>query len=72
MLIFFTVIIGLIFIGDIFLGKSINDIMFGVILIVIFWVFLYGLRRFGFQLGQQDKTAMIEFIENLFANYKVS
>ena len=72
MLIFFTVIIGLIFIGNILSGKSISDILFGVILIVVFWVFMYGLRKIGFQLGQQDKTAMLEFVENLFANYKVS
>ena len=72
MLIFFTVIIGLIFIGDISSGKPISDILFGIILIVIFWVFTYGLRKVGFQFGQQDKTAMLEFIENLFVNYKVS
>ncbi len=72
MLIFFTVVIGLIFIGNILSGKPMGEILFGVIFIIIFWAFLYGLRKMGFQLGQQDKTAMIEFIENLFANYKVS
>jgi hypothetical protein len=72
LLIFFTVIIGLIFIGNILSGKPVNDVLFGVILIFIFWVFMYGLRKVGFQLGRKDQTAMIEFVENLFANYKVS
>ena len=72
MLIFFTAAIGLVLIDNISSGNSTNGIFCGIILVVIFWVFLYRLRRVGFQLGEQDKTVMLEFIESLFANYKVS
>jgi hypothetical protein len=72
MLVFFTVITSLILISNIYSGKLTSEAIFGVILIVIFWIFLYGLRKIGFQLGQQDRTAMIEFVENLFAKYRIS
>jgi hypothetical protein len=71
MFMFFTIIIGLIFISDVLSGTLSNKNTSGLVAIVSLWAIFYGIRKIGFHLGQQDKTALLEFIESLFVPYKV-
>jgi hypothetical protein len=71
LLIFFTIIIGWLFIQNMVSDTLSNENIIGMAFISVFWFFWYGIRSYGFKLGQQDKAALLKFVEDLFAPYYV-
>ena len=71
LLIFFTIIIVWLLVQNVVSGTLTNENIIGMVFITIFWGFWYGIRNYGFKLGQQDRVALLKFVEDLFAPYYV-
>ena len=72
-LIIMMVILSLIYIFQLLSPAwRIRDALFGAMFIVFMWLGTYGRKKVDFLLGKKDIMAMLEFIENLFADYKIS
>jgi hypothetical protein len=71
LLVFFTIIFGLIFISSVLSGTISSKEIFGVIILSGLWFTTYEIRHVGFRLGQQEKAALTDFVEGLLKAYKI-